>query len=88
METGRSREDGKARTATAPAHRYMWWLLYGECPPASLDHTCYRRNCVRPDHLVPVDHLENLKRGNERRRRERAAYRLIEQLHPELLDTL
>lgn len=29
-----------------------------------LDHTCRNRSCVNPDHLEPVTHLENVRRGS------------------------
>ncbi len=56
----------------------MWWLWYGVCPDGELDHTCYRRNCVSILHLVETTHHGNLTSGNERRAREREAYRLLE----------
>lgn len=50
--------DGRSREA----HRVAWELTRGEIPP-NLDHLCRRRNCVRPSHLEPVTHQENVLRG-------------------------
>lgn len=48
----------------ANAHRVAWTLLVGEVPRGlEIDHLCRVRLCVNPDHLEPVDHLENLRRG-------------------------
>lgn len=95
------RKDGYASVATderrpnsathyteAMVHHVMFWLVHGRCAVGELDHTCYRRNCIRIDHLEEATRGENLARGNERRRRERAAYRLLEELHPELVASL
>lgn len=53
------RYDGKARTA----HRVIYALLVGD-PGPELDHLCRVRRCVNPAHLEPVDHLENVRRGD------------------------
>ena len=46
------------------AHRYSWALEHGPVPEGlELDHLCRVRDCVRPDHLDPVDHAENSRRG-------------------------
>jgi hypothetical protein len=51
------------------AHRYVYRLLVGEIPPKMhLDHLCYSRWCVRPDHLEPVTPAENNRRSWNRRR--------------------
>lgn len=47
------------------AHRYAYELLVGRIPEGlSLDHLCRNPGCVNPDHLEPVTHAENLKRGD------------------------
>lgn len=47
------------------AHRVMYEALVGPVPAGKeLDHTCRVRRCVRPDHLEPVTHRENLLRGD------------------------
>jgi len=51
--------DGTRRTILA--HRFA----YGPVPDGlELDHLCRRHACVRPSHLEPVKHLENVRRGN------------------------
>jgi hypothetical protein len=60
---------------TRVAHRLVFELLIGDVPEGlELDHLCRVRHCVRPDHLEPVTHAENMlrarrshcKRGHER----------------------
>ena len=49
---------------TAAAHRVVYELLSGPIPEGlSLDHLCRNPSCVRPDHLEPVTHAENVRRG-------------------------
>lgn len=49
------------------AHRVAYELEIGQIPDnKEIDHTCRNRACVRPDHLDPVDHAENVRRGNLR----------------------
>jgi hypothetical protein len=52
--------NGKLRRAHAAAYE----LLVGQIPLGlELDHLCSVRCCVNPDHLEPVTHRENIKRG-------------------------
>ena len=45
-------------------HRYSYELLVGPIPAGlELDHLCRVPGCVNPDHLEPVTHAENLRRG-------------------------
>lgn len=54
------RSTGKPTTA----HRWMWRDLRGEIPAGlDIDHLCRNRTCVNPDHLEPVTHAENMRRG-------------------------
>lgn len=55
------------------AHRYIWELLHGPIPDGMLiGHICSRfgskkdnRDCVNPNHLILVNHSENLKHAYE-----------------------
>lgn len=45
-------------------HRYLYEQYYGPIPDGmELDHLCRNRACVRPDHMEPVTHAENVARG-------------------------
>lgn len=46
------------------SHRVSYSHFVGEIPEGlQIDHLCRVRNCVNPDHLEPVTHIENQKRG-------------------------
>ncbi len=46
------------------AHRFSYTHYIGIIPDGlELDHKCRVRSCVNPDHLEPVTHLENVRRG-------------------------
>lgn len=50
------------------AHRYVYETVRGPIPGGlSLDHKCSNRRCVNPDHLEPVTHKENCRRGRKTR---------------------
>jgi hypothetical protein len=50
---------------TALAHRVAYEMERGPVPDGlELDHLCRNPRCVRPEHLEPVTHRENLLRGN------------------------
>lgn len=55
------------------AHRFAYELLVGPIPPgAEIDHLCRQTLCVRPDHLQPVTHIDNVMRGESPSARHRA----------------
>jgi HNH endonuclease len=46
------------------AHRVYYEAAHGAIPPdLKLDHLCRVPSCVNPDHLEPVTHAENCRRG-------------------------
>lgn len=54
-----NRQDGVRFT-----HRVAYGLLTGSAPDSELDHLCRVPACASPAHLEPVDHLENIDRGD------------------------
>lgn len=53
-------------TMTRRAHVLSYELYYGPVPEGKeLDHLCRETLCVNPQHLEPVTHGENIKRGVE-----------------------
>lgn len=59
---GQFRYQGKMRRA----HRLAYTLLVGDIPEGlEPDHLCRVRACVSPQHLEPVTHQENMRRGLE-----------------------
>jgi hypothetical protein len=56
------RVGGKPRKVRA--HRWLYEQLVGTIGTGlELDHLCRNRLCVNPDHLDPVTHKENARRG-------------------------
>lgn len=56
---GAYRVDGQTRTA----HSVAYEALVGPVPAGlEIDHLCRTRPCVRPKHLEPVTHRENMRR--------------------------
>ena len=59
---------------TQVAHRFAWFLHYGEWPPAwpasglVLDHQCFNPTCVNVEHLRLVTAQENIKTHHKARR--------------------
>jgi len=47
------------------AHRWLYEMSNGPMPKGrDLDHLCRNPACVRPDHMEPVPHCVNIRRGN------------------------
>ena len=58
---GRFRLNGRLESA----HRVAWQHLVGPIPDGHhMDHLCRNHGCVNPDHLEPVTHSENIRRGS------------------------
>ena len=50
----------------APAHRWSYEFCVSTIPDGlHIDHLCYNKRCVNPDHLEPVTMQENLRRARE-----------------------
>jgi hypothetical protein len=65
---GYGRFGGWATHGTSLPHRASWSEVNGSIPDGlEIDHLCQVRNCVRPDHLEPVTHEENVRRAAERK---------------------
>lgn len=57
-----SLKDGSRRLAAA--HRVAYEIFVGAIPVGyQLDHLCRNRRCIHPNHLQPVTHAENVRRG-------------------------
>ena len=66
--TGPSYRDGYARICRngrlQMAHRVAYEIAKGPIPQGlCLDHLCRVRSCINPEHLEPVTHQENVRRG-------------------------
>lgn len=60
---GRIRIEGKTKFA----HRIYYEHHIGPIPDGlELDHLCRNRSCVRPEHLEPVTHKENIRRSRQK----------------------
>lgn len=58
---------------TRQAHRVVYEILVGLVPEGlELDHLCRVKSCVRPSHMEPVTHGENVRRSYRDR-----AYRIF-----------
>ena len=65
----------RGRNSTEMAHRAVYREFVGDIPEGyEIDHLCRVRDCVRPEHLEPVTHLVNIRRGVAARKALRAAH--------------
>jgi hypothetical protein len=49
------------------AHRISYLLQVGPIPDGlEIDHLCFNRKCINPEHLEPVTHQENSRRRSAR----------------------
>jgi len=54
----------KSGGKTVRAHRFYYERINGPIPDGlELDHLCRVHSCVNPDHLEPVTHTVNMRRG-------------------------
>ena len=45
------------------AHKVSYEIKYGSIPKGlELDHLCYNKSCINPDHLEAVTHIVNMQR--------------------------
>lgn len=54
----------KGTGKVVPAHRFIYEQHKGPIPDGlELDHLCRNPSCVNPEHLEPIQHNENVRRG-------------------------
>jgi hypothetical protein len=59
--TGLIDQTGYGRYLDRSAHRMVYEILVGPIPDGlHLDHICYNRSCVNPEHLRPVTNKQNI----------------------------
>ena len=57
------------------AHRFAYELYNDKIPEdLELDHLCRNTICVNPQHLEPVTHTENLRRGEHNNQNKNKTY--------------
>ena len=66
--TGQTDRGGYGKYVWQPdtyiTHRIAYQALVGDIPEhLEIDHLCRNRACCNPEHLEPVAHLENVRRG-------------------------
>lgn len=61
--------DDQGQNQNCYVHAVVWETRVGPLPSGlELDHLCRNPPCCNPDHLEPVTHQENLRRGGQARR--------------------
>lgn len=57
---GKKDRDGYGRFASTLVHRIAYEIFCGPIPDGmDVDHTCFVRDCGRPEHLRPLPHAVN-----------------------------
>lgn len=60
---GATMSNGYGRFDQLLAHRFAYVQFKGEIPEnCEVDHRCYMRACVNPDHLQAISRVENIRR--------------------------
>jgi predicted DNA-binding protein (UPF0251 family) len=68
------------------AHRVSYWLAWGPIPKgAMIRHTCDNASCVRPDHLIPGTHQQNMDDRSARGRHAHGARQGLAKLTDEIV---
>jgi hypothetical protein len=63
-KAGYFRETTRQTDPKVRAHVYAYRTFVGPIPPGhEIDHLCRNTLCVRPEHLEPVTHPENMRRA-------------------------
>lgn len=79
----RSAQASGVRASIRMAHRVVYEMIRGPIPDGlELDHLCRNTSCVRPSHLEPVTHQENISRGDTRTNNALAARDVCKSGHP------
>jgi hypothetical protein len=68
-ETVKGYGRARVRGRKVLTHKFVYEQLRGAVPEGKeLDHTCKTRACLTVEHLEPVTHAENIRRGRNARR--------------------
>lgn len=66
---GSSRKIGQRNAPRTTTHRVVWEFFRGPISAnLEVDHVCFTRACVNPEHLQLLDHVSNIARSTHRNR--------------------